>query len=157
MTTLHRALAVVILFVACTPTDARFNPSHFVLAGAGAPPDVALPADAKPGSMFGGLRTLAPTDEGFCCAAGPNLDLPVRKSGPATALIISVYLEKGWSTEHLRVTFPDGTARSVDIGKDGFSIIRIALPRALRTATGDMRVRVSANRAPYTLVSIYFV
>jgi hypothetical protein len=156
MTALHRALAVVMLLSACTPRDARFNPSHFTLNGAGAPPDVVLPVGTRPGGSFGGLNILEPEQDGFCCAAGPHVDLPVRKDGPADVLIVGVYVTRKMGIQHLRVTFPDGSVRTAEIDKDGFSKASVSVPGRFRAGAGTLRIRIDASNAPYTLASIYF-
>lgn len=156
MTTLHRALTVVMLLTACAPSDGRFNPSHFALAGAGAPPDVVVPAGTKPGGTFGGIRTLGPSEEGFCCPAGPHLDVLVAKDHPATALVINVYVPNAPGDERFRVAFPDGSVRTAVASGHGFATTRLPLPRSLRPSVGRVRLRVDATHAPYALWSIYF-
>jgi hypothetical protein len=157
MKPLHHAFALVMLLSACSPRDAQFNPSHFHLSGAAAPPDVVLPTNAKPGATFGGIVMLGPKDETICCPAGAHLDVPVRKDGAADALVLGIYLtEDAAAHQIIRVTFPDGTVRTLVPHMPEFSISRIPLPAGLRKQTGILRIRIDATRAPYTLASIYF-
>ncbi len=155
MTRLHRAIAALMLLTACAPHDGRFDPSHFKWTGVGAPRDVVLPLGITPGSSFGGLTTAAPDREAFCCAAGPHVDVPVRKDHAATRLTIGTFLPAEGPPNHFRVTFPDGTVRTADGGR-GFSTFSVPVPEALRPRRGTLRIRVDASVAPYTLASIYF-
>lgn len=156
MTRFHRALAALILLASCGPRDARYDVSRFSVTGAAAPPEIVLPAGFEPGARFGGVATLKPDSEAFCCPAAGRIDVPVRKDEVAGDLVVGTYVptEVG-PAERLRVTFPDGSTRTASAPR-GFGISRLALPAALRDARGPQRIRIDATNAPYTLVSIYF-
>jgi hypothetical protein len=155
MKALHRALAVVMLLSACSPRDGRFDPSHFTSTGAGAPPDIVLPAGYT-GRTFGGIVTLDPTSEAFCCAATAHVDVPVRKDGPADTLRIGVFLAPTFVDQRLRVTFSDGTVRTVGFDGTGFTVAVVSVPKRLRAVRGLQRIRIEATRSPYTLASLSF-
>ncbi len=151
----HRALAALIFLTACGPRDAQYDVSDFTVTGAGAPPEIVLPAGFKPGDRFGGIVTITPASSTFCCVANAHIDVPVRKDGLATDLVIGAYVAKTGPSQRLHITFPDGSTRSVNASRD-FSLSRVPLPANLRASHGPLRVRIDATNAPYTLVSIYF-
>jgi len=148
------AAALFTLPAACGPRDRRFDPSHFVDAGAGAPPQVVLPPHTQPGAHIFGIITSKPSDNGLCCAASEHVRLPVRKDGPARTLRIGVYTAPN-TRARLSVVFPDGKTASAAVTHDHFSTLAFGVPHDLRAKRGIVRLRIDAN-APYTLTSIYF-
>jgi hypothetical protein len=150
------ALAGCTLMAACGPRDARFNPSKFSFAGAGAPPEVVLPKDTKPGSTAQGIITVGPRDEGFCCTATARALLVIRKDRTATVLRIGTYVPVHTHDQVLRVTFPDGSQRITPPIATGWSVTNVPVPARFRPVIGTVRIRVDASRAPYVLTSIYF-
>lgn len=155
---LFTAGALLALLTACGVRDTRYNPLHFRISGAAAPPEIVLPAKTKPGSTIYGITTTAPDFEGLCCAADAHVKAPVRKESPAASLRIGIYVPKG-KRERLRVKFPDGTVEYQDsgkTGKTGLMVLSFPVPASLRGRRGVVPVAVDASQAPYVLISIFF-
>jgi hypothetical protein len=148
-------MAFFAALVACGPRDRRFDPSHFVDAGAGAPPEVVVPANTLPGAHLYGIVTSKPSDSSMCCAASAHVDLPVRKPTASRKLQIGLYTPRG-VRQRLRVRFPTGDVVTQFAPHDQFSVLTFAVPSKLCPVRGIVRVRVDASDAPYTLTAVYF-
>jgi len=103
-----------------------------------------------------GITTTGATDDVVCCSAGTTVDAPIRKRAFSDTLQIGVYLGGDAAGHSLLVVFPDGSTRRTARLSEGFSSNLVSVPSRLRSARGTLRVRIVADRAPYTLVSVYF-
>lgn len=142
--------ACLVLAVSCGPRDQAYNPSHFVVHGSLAPPDVRVPAGAR--GEYDGLYLL-PADSlsaQLCCWIAPNATLRVMKSGPARSLELGSYVPEvqAFRTgQSLTVRIAGGPAFAIRKLTPGFHTSSVPLPKTLTRASGIVRVRLSSSVA----------
>jgi len=144
-------VGLLLVATACGPRDDRYDPSHFSVSGPVVPAEIAVPRGTHIGSFYGGLVP-ATTADAICCSAGPHVDVPVRKRGGETKLVVG---SGGAVPSDLIATFPDGHRARMEATTGGRTLWA-PLPPALRAQRGVMRIRLDTKHAPYALVSIYF-
>jgi len=158
---LRRGAAAVLAALLCgCARDTVYNPSHFHIHGPIAPPDVVVSANARAGETIDGL-TLIGGDSGLCCAIASHARLSVRKRAFANWLRVGFYIPDagavGSGSDALRITFADGSKRSIAFRAPGQHLERVLVPLALRAARGPQRMIVDRSaKAPYVLISAYF-
>jgi hypothetical protein len=138
----------VCLLVACGPRNDVYNPSHFAIHAVVAPPDVAVPSNWTGTSFaFNGLY-VEPPSALTCCWLANQATLYVRKRGPAQHLVAGFWVPNipvFANGQRVRIALGgDEKSRWHRLDANGPSAVTIALPAALRNATGIIPVRITS-------------
>lgn len=144
------AIIAVSLLVACGPRNDVYNPSHFAVHSVVAPPDVAVPTAWSDASFdFNGLYVETPQAL-TCCWIAAQATLYVRKHGPADKLVAGFWVPNlhGFQEgQRVQIAMPhDAFAGWHDLDANGPTTVTIAIPPALREATGLIPVTITSAK-----------
>jgi hypothetical protein len=144
-------ITACLLLAGCGPRNDAYNPSHFTVHAVVAPPDVAVPSGWTNAAFnFNGLY-VEPPDALSCCWIATQATLYVRKHGPADKLVAGFWvpnLPAFANGQRVKIALPGETHTPWrELDANGATAVTIALPPALRNASGIVPVRIDSESA----------